>query len=291
MTPTTCTTTTCSTTSVARTETVSNSYLGKCSYTACDNQTQIPLGGLLTELIQRIFMQCLSNEDIKGFTALSFTNVHSYMTMQKLVNETALTKLCSNLRILDAKTLKFQEDLEDVGRCKALWNYYKLEPFVEGREGLTMIFNLEGLTLQNMKENKCGITVKVLWDQISEELDNVPEEDTGPEMISNAPITETRWKSIEAQETRVRDEVRFDGKPTLIQYLALLIATQKELKICLYGEKPLTYGSTSIDVGGCPLVVGGSALGRLSVRDSYIWNREGHGAGGRLKLKAIGEKT
>ncbi len=241
-------------------------------------------------MIQLFFKQCLYNSDFKGFTALSCTNTHSFITVRKLMNETALTQLCPNLRILDAKTFTFHTDLKSVDKYKTLKSYCKLEPFVEGRAGLTIVFNHGGLTFKEMKDNKCGVTVNVLWNKISEELDNVPEEDTGPEMISNAPVTETRSKTDAAQETRVRDEVGFDGKPSLIQYLALLIATQKELKICLYGEKPLTYGRTSTQVGGSPLVVGSSAPGRLSVI-SRDWDNESRGAGGRRKLYAIGPGT
>ncbi len=261
--------------------------------TALENQTldiasledrcQFPMRGLPKDIIKCIFMECLSSGDIKGFMALGRTNTHSYVTMRTLLNEVALTKLCPNLRILDARTFKFQADLETVDKYKALQTYYRLEAFVEGREGLTVIFNQGGLTLKDMKDNKCGVTVNIAWDQISEELDAVPEENAGPEMISNAPITETRNKSDAMQETRVKDEVGFDGKPTLIQYLALLIATQKELKICLYGEKLQIYGRISTKVAGYPLVVGGSAPGRLFLCH-YGLGYERHGAGGRRKL-------
>ena len=255
-----------------------------------ENRCQFPLDGLPSDVIQLVFVQCLFNEDIKGFSALSRTNTHSFITMRKLMNEAPLTQLCPNLRILDAKTFTFHADLRDIDRQKAMRSYYKLEPFVEGREGLTIIFNQSGLTLKDMKENKCGVTVRILWDKISEELDNVPEEDTGPEMISNAPITETRNKTYAAQETRVRYEVGFDGNPTLIQSLALMIATQEKLKICLFGAEPLTYGRTSTQVKGVPLAFGGSDPGYFQV---CYGNRDDEydGAGGRLNLQVMGPGT
>ncbi len=298
VTPVTCTTTTSSVTPVTSTEKGSVPCIYEClsnpantifnwdnppfDYQTLENRCQFPIGGLLIEVIQLIFMQCLSSGDLKGFTAFSRTNIHSFITMRKLVNEAPLTQLCSNLRILNAKTLTFHTDLRGIDRYKALQSYYKLEPFVEGHAGLTVIFNHGGLTLKGMKGNNCGVKVHVVGANISKELDNIPEKDTGPEMVSNAPITETRSKSPEVQETRVRDEVGFDGKPTLIQYLALLIATQKELKICLYGSKPGTYGRTSIQVADSRWAVGGSVLGGLTVCDG--WDAKFHGAGGRKTL-------
>ncbi len=282
MTPTTGTTVS-SITPVTRAESVSIGCLGKRSYSVFNDQTQFLTVGFPAELIQDVFMLCLSKGDIKDFIALGLTNVCSYAVMQELVNETDLTQLCPNLRILDAKTFTFHADLRGIDRHKALRSYYKLEPFVERREGLTIIFNQGGLTLKDMKENTCGVSVDVLWDSNSEKLDNIAEEDIGPEMVSNAPVIETRDMKPEVQEVRVRDEVGFDGKPTLIQSLALLIATQKELKICLYGETPTTYGRTSTEVGSTPMLVGGSAPGRLCVTQGN-WPRIYCGAGGRLKL-------
>ena len=248
-----------------------------------ENRCQFPIGGLLTEAIQLFFKQCLCNGDFRGFTALGCTNTHSFITMRKLMNE-PLTQLCPNLRILDAKTFTFHADLENIDKYQALQSYCKLEPFVEDREGLTMIFNHGGLTFKDMKDNKCGVAVHVGWDLISEELDNVPEEATGPEMISNAPVTETRDKKPEVQETRVRDEVGFDGKPTLIGSLALMIASQKELKICLFGKRPRTYGRTSTQVDGIPVDVGSSALGHLHVSRTTTVTMRLTGAGGRQVL-------
>ncbi len=238
-----------------------------------------------SEVIQLIFMQCVASSDIKGFVALGLTNVHTWTVMQKLVNEIALTTLCPKLRILDARTHTFHADLIGIDKYNALQSYYKLEPFVEDHEGFTIIFNQGGLTFKDMKENHWGIIVQVLNDRISEELDNVPEEDTGPEMISNAPITETRGRSPESQETRVSEEVGFDGKPTLIPYLVLLIATQKELGICLYGEGPKkTYGRTSTRFEGRSLLVRDFIPGRLTIDCPNGWDYPCSSAGGRWKL-------
>ena len=251
-----------------------------------ENRCQFPLGGLLTELIQGIFMQCLFNEDIKGFTALSCTNAHSFLSMRKLMNETPLTLLCPNLRILDARAFTFHADLRGIDRYKALQSYYKLEPFVEDREGLTIIFNQAGLTYEDMEKNICGVCISRSWEK--ESLDKISKEAAGPQMISNASITETRNKDPEEQETRVRDEVGFDGKPTLIESLALCIATPEKLKIS--PEWKITLGRTSTEIEGYTFVTEVTSKGGLTAY-GYGFPSDICGAGGRLKLQVVGSGT
>ncbi len=288
----------------------------KRSYTvfnhqALENRGQFPLGGLPTEIIQLIFMQCVAEGGIKDFMALARTNIHSFSMMRKLVSEVALTQLCPNLRILDAKTYIFQADLTGIDKLDALQSYYKLEPFVEGRAGLTIVFNHGGLTLKNMKENNCGVTVTIAEGLIPQGLHTVSEEgggpemiftseedgepemistseeDGGPEMISNAPVTGTRSGENNTDNEKRVCEVGFDGKPTLIGHLALRIATQKELGICLYRQAEQIFGHFSEYGGDSRLVVG------LTPQEEYltVHNRYrthvNKGVGGSRKLQDI----
>ncbi len=231
---------------------------------------------LPTEVFLYIFRHC----DLKGFKALSVTDAYSNIALRTLVNGVALTLLCPGLRILDAKTCKFQADLKCIDKYKALLRYHERENFVEDCEGLTIIFNQGGLTLKDVRENKCRITVN--GSTIPEEWDNLPEEDTGPEMVSNAPIIGTRYTKVAAQEKCVR-ECGFDGKPTLLEYIALIIATKKELGISVYPQMALGFGRNSTCVLDIPVFVEYFNPGwiRLSTnRDDEV-----SAAGGRLNLK------
>ncbi len=243
---------------------------------------QFPDYKLPLEVIHVIAMQCLSSGDIKSLMALGRTTVPKFKALQSLVNASVLTQLCPNLRILDAKACTFHVDLTDVNKYNVVESYYKLEPFIEDQAGLTLIFNQEGLTLRKMTQNNWGIKILVFLPKISEALDDVPEKDAGPELITNAPIIETRSKDDVLQEKRVL-EVGFHGKPTLIEYLALMIATQKELGICLYAEKPLTYGRAATFFNDTAVVVGATSPGLIRVDGSSCAHTY-DGSGGRLKL-------
>ena len=248
-----------------------------------ETRCHISLGGFPSELIKLMFMHYLTDGDIKSFKALSVTNRHFNATMRTLVNTVALTTLCPNLRILDARALKFQADLTTVHRYNTLLSYFKLEPFVEGRAGFTVLFNKGGLTLKDMQKNKYGTPV-------NGPLELLEKEDSAIEMISNAPVTETRNQPFDIQEKRVCD-VGFDGKPTPVEYLALMIASNKELGICLYGPKPFTYGATSKHMEEQHVVV---AVGQPSPGHFHIATTDSssgyRGAGGRLKLQTLDPK-
>ena len=249
-----------------------------------ENRCQISLSGFPPEIIKLIFMHGLSSGDFRGFKALSVTNRYFNNAMRQLVNEVALTCLCPNLRILDACAGKFQPDLDTINKHKALLSYYNSEPFVEDRAGLTIIFNRAGLTLAEMKKDNGVSFERVHDDDLIVHLDGILDEGEGVEMVSNAPITETRGQSFEAQDKRLL-ATGFDGKVTPRGCIVLGIATHKELGIGLFGTKMKpTYVNLATHVAGSDMAIGFSRC-LLYVYPPSFGDSDNEGAAGRLKLE------
>jgi hypothetical protein len=206
------------------------------------------------------------------------------------VSKLSLGQLCQGLRICDAKTYLFTDGKElCINKLKVAKCFFKLAPFVEGDAKLTIVLNKGGLTLNQVVADakSRGITVNISCDRILEKLGDVPEEDLGPVMISNAPVTETRKKPYRDQEVRVQ-EVGFHDLPTLVEYLVVCISTQEmsQLQICLYGRNPPTYGRSSTQVNNAAsLVVGGSNPASLCIGQSLNdHSYKNYSAGGRRKF-------
>jgi hypothetical protein len=141
----------------------------------------------------------------------------------------------------------------------------------------------KGLTLNQLVAiaAKAGMDVKIHWNKIVKELGDVPVEQTYVILITNSVFNESRRKSYDQQKELVG--AHGCEMPTVQEYVALCVFTNKVFQKCLYGQNPLTYGRTSTQVEGDPLIFGGSAPARLCVHN-FVFVHESVGAGGQRKF-------
>ena len=130
-----------------------------------------------------------------------------------------------------------------------------------------------------------GITVSVPWEQILQEHGNISVEQTYRILITNSVFKESRRTPF-AQQQKLVDR-HGCVIPTVQEYLALCVFTNKVFQKCLYragnGQTPWTYGRSSTHVENYPLIVGGSAPARVDVHDDSF-DAEDCGVGGRREL-------
>lgn len=232
------------------------------------------------DIIQEIFSRCASS----AFLNLCHTDVRHYVIAYELLHNRSLcqVQLCPNLTILNPFNIE-----KPINLFKVLQLYHKFEPTVEGNEGITLQIRPK-LTLNEWVEVGAsnGIIVDVSnW--ILYEIGNVAEPgEIEWEMISNAPVTETRLKKSDSQNIRVV-ELGYDEIPPEGAYLHNIIFTQKAFGTCLSSEdSEPTYGRTSTKIGDeFMLTVGNSKLGYVeAIRTPHDYELDDHGAAGLKKI-------
>jgi hypothetical protein len=239
---------------------------------------------LLDDNIKEIFFHCQSNGDWESIGALACVNKYYRECATKYWEQFELKLFCPELRILDAEAQGVTvSDKPQINKLAILKCFHKLAPHVENNEGLTLLTMRKGLTLNQLVAiaAKAGMTVEIFWDKIVQELGDVPVEQTYVILITNSVFKESRNKSYALQ----KDLVGEHGceMPTVQEYVALCVFTNIFFQKCLYGQNPWTYGRTSTQFEGFPLIVGGSAPARLSVYNSDF-GYEHCGAGGQRKF-------
>jgi hypothetical protein len=240
---------------------------------------------LCDDILQLIFLHCQSQSDWKSIGALTCVNQHykRYAT-KKYWKQFDLKLFWPELTILDAKAQGMTiYDEPQISKLAILKYLQKLAPHVENNEGLTLLTMCKGLTLNQLFAiaKQAGIKVSV-WDEIVKELGDVPVEQTYVILITNSVFNESRRKIYDQQKELVSEHGC--EMPTVQEYVALCVFTNKFFQKCLYGQNPWTFGRSSTHVKSYPLVVGGFAPASLCVRTLFEFTHENYGAGGQRKF-------
>jgi hypothetical protein len=125
--------------------------------------------------------------------------------------------------------------------------------------------------------------IDIFLDSMLTEFGEDAVEETYVVLITNNVFKNSRSKTCPQHRELVRDEHQCE-LPTALEYIGLIVLTRKIYNKGLYRNNPSTYGRSSTLFRGYPLIVGGSAPTRLSVRHSPGIDRERNGAGARRKL-------
>jgi predicted NAD-dependent protein-ADP-ribosyltransferase YbiA (DUF1768 family) len=241
---------------------------------------------LYSDVIGNLFYH-LFQSDLTTLSAVSCVNKHWNTCSTNLWSGVDLKQLCPELTILDAEAQGVKcEDEPKISKPLLLKWVREICPHVEGNAGVTQLTMTKGTTLNQLIEiaKGEGMDVEVLWDRIIPELGHVPVEQTYGILITNSVFMNSRAKTFDLQKPLV--EGHGCVMPTVQEYVALCVYTNKVFKKCLYGQNPWAYGRTSTHVENSPLVVGGSVPAHLSIRSSRydVFGREDYGAGGQRKV-------
>jgi hypothetical protein len=282
MTSTTSTTTTCSVTQVTP--------------NVWTEESEHPLE--IIDVADKIFIKCLSYEDIRGIQALACTskpiskNIHVLKEEKCLVDTLYLQERFPDVRILDTNILPDLQVYEKfpISIFALVKGQQDLNPHVESREGTSILIMRKGTTLNKMVEyagsgqkEKEKMQIDFYPINIPTELGEDAVEETYVVLITNNVFKNSRSKTYSQQCAFVRDKHQCE-LPTALEYIGLIVITRKIYKQCLYGRKPFTYGRSSTFFNGFPLVVGDSVRARLLVNHFGGWDSEDLGAGGRRKF-------
>lgn len=239
---------------------------------------------LYPDIMGIIFSTCISMCDIKTITALPCINKYWNQFTIDFFAGCNIKHICPELTVMDAKTQKREcADEPKIDNLRIFKALKKIAPHVEGEAGVTLLTMIKGDTLNKLIEIAAqeGIRVVIPWNAISEELGDVPIEQTYTILITNNVFMDTRNKTHKSQEVIVKGHGCV--MPTGQEYVALCVFMQKIFQKCIYGQNPWTHGRSSTHVQKIPLSVGGSAPGSLCVRRSNF-GHECHGAGGQWKF-------
>ena len=239
---------------------------------------------LPTEILCEIISYC----DLQTTGRLACVNKYFNACVKERID---LKRFCPQLTILHAKAQGITVDDEpSVNKLQVLKWYKELAPHVENEEGLTLLTMPKGLTLNQLVAIAAekGITVNVEWDQILPNQGNISVEQTYVILITDSIFRASRSKTYAQQQAVVAGHGCV--MPTVQEYVALCVFTNKAFQKCLYrqgdAQNPWTYGRSSTHVDNYPLIVGGSDPARVDVY--HYENRgfvlEGDGVGGRRKL-------
>ena len=240
---------------------------------------------LYPDIIERFFNGYLCGSDFKTLSVLACVNKHWNKYSSEFWDKLDLKQVYPELTILDAKAQGVKcEDEPKISKFRLIKGFKEISPHVEGNAGVTQLTMTKGTTLNQLEEiaKGEGITVDVLWDRIVPTLGDVAVEQTYGILITNNVFLNSRNKAFNSQKTLVEG----DGceMPTVQEYVALCVYTNKVFKKCLYGQNPWTFGRSSTHVGNYPLVVGGSAPARLRVHNPATLTMRSFGAGGQRKF-------
>ena len=261
-------------------------------------ETEHPLESM--DVMDKIFIKCLTYEDIRGIQALACTskpisaNIHVLKEEKHLVDTRYLQERFPDLRILDTNILPDLQVYEKfpISIFALVKGQQDLNPHVESNEGTSLLIMRKGTTLNKVvdyagsgqtEEEKMKIAF--FPNNIPTELGEDAVEETYVVLITNNVFKNSRFKSYSGQCELVREEYQCE-LPTGLEYIGLIVLTRKIYNQCLYERNPLTYGrSSTLFHDDYHLIVGGSNPARLSVhlrRNGYLDER--YGAGSRRKL-------
>jgi hypothetical protein len=253
--------------------------------------------GLPSDIMELLLNRYFSTCEFKTLSAVASVNKHWNSCSTNFWENRDLNdiqKLCPGLRILDAKAQGVScEDEPKISIRRLLKEVSELSPHVEGDAGVTQLTMTKGTTLNQLVEiaKGLGMTVDLSWGSIKPTLGDVPVEQTYGILITNNVFLQSRNKPF---KNLVERDKAFNIKETLVkghrcemptvqEYVALWIYTNKVFSKCLYGPSPATYGWSSTHIENYPLVVGGSTPKRLNI-DSMRFSFAFGGAGGKRKI-------
>jgi hypothetical protein len=250
---------------------------------ARNTRTSIYANELIDDIVQALFLKCQSKSEWESIGALACVNTHYNQSATTYWTKFDLKLFCPKLTNLHASTQEIIVEGEPcVSKLAILKGYRDLVPQIEKNEGLTLLSMEKGLTLNQLVEIGANeMTVDVGWDQILQEVGDVPVAQTYVVLISNNVFKQSRKRNYALQAKCLAKHGC--EMPTVQEYVALCVFTYKSFKKSLYGDSPMTFGRSSTYVGGCPLIIGGSSREHLSVYDSH-YSPLSLGAGGRRKL-------
>jgi hypothetical protein len=188
------------------------------------------------------------------------------------------------LTILDAKTQGITVDNEPCFSKLQILKWIKdLAPHVEDDKGVTLLTMTKGLTLNQLVAfaEKEEVTVAFGTQKILKELGDVPVEQTYVILITNGIFKKSRnLNDVQHQQSVTAYGC---GMPTIQEYVALGVFTNKFFQKCVYGENLSMFGRSCTPYRDCSLIFGYSGPGRLFV--SYARSvLDSIGAGGRRKI-------
>jgi hypothetical protein len=239
------------------------------------------------DIVGKLFYH-VSQCDLTTLAAIACLNRLWNTCSAKFWAEYDLNKLCPELRVLDAETQGVRcEDEPKISKLRLVKWVREISPHVEGNAGVTQLTMTKGTTLNQLIAiaKGDGMSVGVLWHPTIEELGDVPAEQTYGILITNSVFFKSRLLHCDKQEILVKGHGCM--MPTVQEYVALCVFTNKVFKKCLYGQNPSTsertYGRSSTRVGISCFVVGRSARDCLNV-SYYRSAHENHGAGAQRKF-------
>jgi hypothetical protein len=158
---------------------------------------------------------------------------------------------------------------------------------IEGDAGGTLLTLLQGLTIKKLIAlaglPKLGNITKFryVWDQILNELGDIPVDKTYRILITNNILKKSRNQSVSDQKALVNK----NGceMPRVLEAMALLVVTFMGSGKRLYTDWPLTYTRCAEQVAGHQAVVGGFSLNGIDVINDYDHVSVFYGVGGVLR--------
>ena len=198
-----------------------------------------------------------------------------------------------NLEALDGMSFEGAGPFNPVSAFKALKDIHRLQ--VEGDAGYTIITMPQGMTINKLKsiiarlaaegkfqaaEGQKDPGFRYFWNRISEELGDMPVNESYTFVISNSVLSESRYKSYGVQ----RDRVMAAGceLPQLLEAMTLLFLTYMASGVRLCGEVPWTFMRCLERIGSTPLAIGAFSSAGLIVHDTF--DGPSDGAGGVRKF-------
>ncbi len=236
------------------------------------------------EVINQVFCQCKSQEDLSDLLALSHVNKYHYVLITQYL-ESRLQELSSELVILHLHAIELCSPFAVFKCCK------EMSPHVENQEGVSLFID-EGLTMDELADYSQSQNVRL---EASEEIlqadRKLSKEPPRIVIATNGVFVGSRSMTHKEQEMLVFQHhcEMLSARTTLYLILCLLIISQKE--VCIYGREPLTFTRTST-FGGEPdasalennfLSVGGSSPRGVRIRCHNL-NCGFFGAGGQRTL-------
>jgi hypothetical protein len=243
---------------------------------------------LCKDIIQCLFIQCISQDDIQCIGALSGVNKHYNQAITSCWQNFSLKQVCpQGLTILDLKAMGLPGDEPKVNHMEVLKAFYEIAPCLEDNAGCTLLTLPKGLTVNQLMQigKEAGITMAARPGCLEEHGD-IEVEQVYVVLITNSVFMKSRNKCTDAHNALVIEHKC--ELPTLQEYITLCVFTNKIFKKSLYGQSPWTYGRSSTCLKGDAFVVGASSLERLSFNNpsdsDHRFNKEDCGAGGRRKF-------
>jgi len=175
-----------------------------------------------------------------------------------------------------------------INHVEVLKSFCEIARHVEGQAGCTLLTMPEDLTLSLLVKiaTDAGINIEFGWDAIQQEFGDVTVKQSYVILITNSVFMKSKNKSFaEHKELVVGHGCQM---PTLQEYTALCVLTNKTFKKCLYAQYPRTLGRSSTCIGRFPLLVGGSTPVSLRLSSFHGFDDQDLGAGGRRAFRAIG---